>query len=285
VPFLGVPVVRTLVEQLRSAGFDRIVANLHHRPETVRAALAGLPVAYSPEDPVLGTAGGLGRAVERGLLRLDEPVLVVNGKLHTDLDFAGVHHAHVTSDTAVSMVLLPNRARDAFREVHVERSRVVGFGDGREPRGPDPLLFCGVHVLSPSVLSALDPTPSDTVADVYPALIARGEIRADIRDARWWELSTPERYLGLHMRARRLEMPERPPVARIAADARVEDCVVWDGAEVGPGATLDRCILLPGARVPEGTHAACAVLEHSATADGLRRHALDPSLVARAAGS
>ena len=40
---------------------------------------------------------------------------------------------------------------------------------------------------------------------------------------------------------------------RVDATARVEDSVLWDDVEVGPGSMLKQCIVTDGARVPAET--------------------------------
>jgi mannose-1-phosphate guanylyltransferase len=279
VPFLGVPVVRRIVARLAERGFDRIVVNLHHRPDSIREALDGCPVHWSPEDPIRGTAGGPGLALARGLLRADEPLLVVNGKIDCEMKFDALVEEHVTKATAhVTMALVLNHEREAFREVEVRDGRITGFGPGREPVGPNPLAFTGVHVLGPEVLGRLSSEPADTIRDVYPPLIAAGLVAAAIHDGRWWEFSTPERYLGLHLRARALGLAERAPRAAVAPGAQLDASVLWDDARVGDDVHLDRCIVISGADVPPGTEARLTVF----SAD--ERRALDPDAVRRAAG-
>jgi len=267
VPFLGQPLIRRLATQLGFA--ERIVVNLHHMPDTVRAALHDLPVAFSPETELLGTAGGLGQALARGLLDADAPVLVVNGKLHTDLPFRALWEAHHATDAAVTMALFENQAREAFREVQVVDGRVVGFEDGRTPVSERPLAFTGVQVLAPQVLRRLRPVFSDTVRDVFPPLIEAGRVAAWVSHARWWEFSTCERYLGLHLRARRMGLDDPSAAHR--------DSILWPGVSLPPDRTLDRCVVLEVGSVPPGAHSHVIFGPYGA-------HPLDPRAVQVAEG-
>src|SRR5207249_3894798 len=108
-------------------------------------------------------------------------------KLFTDLDLGAALRAHEASGAAVTMVLRTNRDRELFREVKVDGGRVTGFGAGRAPEGRGPLLFTGVHVVAPEVVRSMPCVFSDTVADVYPPLIAAGRVAAHVDDGgRWW---------------------------------------------------------------------------------------------------
>ena len=266
VPFLGRPLVRGVVEWVAASGVRRIVVNTHYRPESVRAALDGLapPVRFSHETEILGTAGCLAKARDDHLLDPGLPTLIANGKLVTDLDLAAALAAHTHSGAAVTMVLRSNHTRAAFREVLVEDGAVVGFGEGRTPAGPRPLLFTGVHVISPAVLAAIPSGPSDTIRDVYPPLIAAGAVHAHVADdGRWWELSTLERYVDLHIQACAEGLgPDvvLGPDASIDPTAEVRRSVLWEGAKVGPRMKLDRVVLGAGVELPAGTRLADSIV-------------------------
>lgn len=252
VPFLGRPLVAGVIELLGRHGIRRAVVNTHHKPESVEASLdrpvhGGVEIAFSHEPAILGTAGALAQALARRLLDGQERTLVINAKLHTDLDLASALDAHERSGCAVTMVLRPNAQREAFREVLVEGDRVVGFGHGRHPVGPLPFLFTGIHILEPGVLASIPLEPCDTVADIYPPLIRSRRVGAHIEPrGRWWEFSTLERYLELHVRA--------------AEEGIASDVSLSQGAIVEDGAIVRRAVLWENARVEAGAIVEDAVL-------------------------
>src|SRR6476646_9044147 len=63
IPFLGKPLVGYVAEYVSKFGFDDIVVNLHHQPDSVISALGngsrfGVHIEYTREEPkILGTAG------------------------------------------------------------------------------------------------------------------------------------------------------------------------------------------------------------------------------------
>lgn len=280
VPFLGKPLIYGLVELLAGHGIRRAVVNTHHQPESIHRALtgaeaSGVELAFSHEAEILGTAGALAKALGSGLLAGDRPTLVVNAKLFTDIDLGAVLEAHRRSGAAVTMVLKPNPSREHFREVLAEGDRVTGFGEGRIPKGPAPLLFTGIHVLEPEVLRSIPEAFGDTVADVYPPLIAAGAVGAFVdRGGRWWELSTLERYLELHQRAAWEGLgPEVvcSPGAAIAPGAEVRRAVLWEGARVEAGAVVEDAILGAGVTIRAGEEArSCVVVQEAIAGEGPR---------------
>ena len=79
IPFMGRPLIGYVAEYLARYGFDDIVVNLHHRPESVRAALGGgadfgVRFHYVEEPVILGTGGAVDNA--RHLLEGDAFVVV-----------------------------------------------------------------------------------------------------------------------------------------------------------------------------------------------------------------
>jgi NDP-sugar pyrophosphorylase family protein len=275
VPFLGTPLVAHAVRLCASFGIKRVVVNTHHLPESIHRALEEVDgtrakIDFSHEETILGTGGAIARARERGLIDRSEPLLVFNAKLYTDLDFARAIRAHEASGALVTMVLRPNLEREAFREVKVAGGRVIGFGEGRVPAGPDPLLFTGIHVLAPEVVAGIPHESCDTVADIYPPLIREGKVAAHVDGTgRWWELSTLERYVDLHVRAH--EEGIGPDVccskgASIDPRAHVTRSVLWEDARVEAGAQVVGSVIGSGVVVPTGAVVERSVLVQEALA-------------------
>jgi CBS domain-containing protein len=87
------PVIERLVEQLKQAGIARVNISTHYKAEQISAhfgngAAFGVEVEYVSEARPLGTAGAL------SLIPGNEPLLVVNGDILTDLDFRALFEFH-----------------------------------------------------------------------------------------------------------------------------------------------------------------------------------------------
>src|SRR5215203_3978310 len=115
IPFMGRPLIGYVAEYLARYGFDDIVVNLHHQPESVRAALGdgsdyGARFHYVEEPVILGTSGAIGNA--RPLLEDGEPFVVINGKLATDIDLADALTTHLMTRALATLVLRRNPERE-----------------------------------------------------------------------------------------------------------------------------------------------------------------------------
>lgn len=277
VPFFGRPLIEGIAEWLEANGFSRCVVNTHHRPESIHRALAKarIDVAFSHEDTILGTAGCLERACARGLLSPERPTLIVNGKLFTDIDLGPVLDTHRRTKAAVTMVLKPNATRARFREVLVKEDRVVGFGPDRTPAGPSPLLFTGIHVVSPEVLATIPPGESDTIRDVYPPFIRSRRVVAHVdEEGRWLEFSTLARYLELHGDA-----VVRSEGATVDPGAEVARAVLWENARVEAGAAVEEAILMDDVVIRAGERIERSVVALRSVAGDGRGRVLGDRLV------
>src|SRR5437588_2377014 len=134
-PFMGRPLVGYVADYLARNGFRDIVVNLHHRPESVRAALDdgtrfGVHFHYVEEPTILGTGGALDNA--RALLDADIFV-VINGKIATDINLDAALETHRRTRALATLVLRENAERARYSTVSVRDGLITGFGGNPTP--------------------------------------------------------------------------------------------------------------------------------------------------------
>lgn len=270
IPFLGKPLVGYVAEYVAKYGFNEIVVNLHHQPDSVIAALGdgrkfGVHIDYSLEVPkILGTAGALDNA--RHLLG-DGTFLVVNGKIVTDIDIAAALETHRSTEAVATMILKPNTKREKFTVVETKGGFVSGFGDVARPfteeeiretdhMVDDPLMFTGIHILEQEVFDYIPHgVYSDIVPSFYLPAIGDGKrIAAHVTDSEWFELSTIPRYLDISLAMLGGKENCIGAGCRIAPSASVRDSVLWDDVTVSENVKLYRTIIADGVTVEAGEH-------------------------------
>lgn len=288
VPLLNRPLALYCLDLFRTAGIQAIAVNLHHMPESVKQALSGEAesLLYSFEDPILGTAGGIGKI--RDFFK-SSTIVVANGKIYFEENLSRVIEHHKKSGSAVTMVLVPVTRRDRFNPVLVDAAgNIVTFArsswDWRQDSKIDPgtgselsaYVFTGIHILEKEVLDFIPEGRSDTVMDVYPALMKRGyPVRGFISDAFWQEFSTPERYLRnsiellTRKRLNEASLSNLPASCRkvvagedvcISEGAEVEQAVLWNNITISSGCSLRNVIVVDGVRLPENTSVEDAIV-------------------------
>ena len=119
-----------------------------------------------------------------------------------------------------------------------------------------PLMFTGIQILEPRIFDYIPPGVfSDTVVDVYPQAIAKGErVLAHVAEGMWFELSTLQRYLDISLALLREQGRDlytgRNPAIDSHADVR--ESVFWDDVRIERGAVVRRAILGDRVRIREG---------------------------------
>jgi len=268
IPILGKPLVGYVAEYLARDGLDEIVVNLHHRPESVRKALGdgsdfGVKLHYVEEPVILGTSGAMDNA--RALLDR-ETFVVVNGKIITNIDLQAAFETHRRTEALVTLVLVPNVARERFTVVNTADGLLLGFGKMASPETPGgegggdvPLMFTGIQILEPGIFEYIPRGVfSHSTTDVYPQAIAQGErIAVHVatgNDEHWYELSTLQRYLdiSLQLMANRGQTITAGEGCAISDQADVSQAVMWDDVTVEGGARVNRAVLGDSVKIPAG---------------------------------
>jgi mannose-1-phosphate guanylyltransferase len=267
VPLAGVPLVSRILRRVAAAGVQRVVLNLHHRPETIARVAGdgsdlGLRLRYSWEQPVLGSAGGPRHAMP---LLDSDPYLLLNGDTLATVDLRALwdhHHAH---GALVTMALIPNPEPARFGGVLVDADGwITGFCRRGDPR-PN-YHFFSAQLVARSVFADLpDGVPDESVIRVYPALMAARprSVKAFVCDAPFIEVGTPADYRRVHEQLAAADgvSPWTPGAgARIDASARLDRTILWDDVAIGGGVVLERCVVSDRTRVPDGVRAADACL-------------------------
>lgn len=270
IPFLGKPLVGYVAEYIAKYGFKEFIVNLHHQPDSVRSALGdgsrfGVHIEYTIEEPnILGTAGALDNA--RHLLG-DEPFLIVNGKIISDIDIAAAVETHKRSGALATMVLKPNLKREKFTIVETDNGLVTRFGEMAKPLTEEeirdteheiltPLMFTGIHILDPRVFEYIPRgVYSDIVPVVYRPALEKGEkIAAHVTEGNWYELSTIPRYLDISLAMMDGVDVFKGEGCEIDPSATIRDSIMWDDVTIAEDVNLYRTIIADGVSVPAGEH-------------------------------
>jgi NDP-sugar pyrophosphorylase family protein len=277
-PVLGKPLVGYVAEYLARFEIRDVLVNLHHRPDSVQAALGdgsqfGVRLQYIHEPVILGTSGALDNARE---LLSDDTFVVINGKLITNLDLSGAIETHRKTKALATLVLRRNPNRERFSTVETKDGSVVRFAGMPSPEGSSeeaPLMFTGIQILEPGIFEYIPRGVfSHSTTEAYPRAIANGErVAAHVSEGDWYELSTLQRYLDISLAlmkagGRDVYTGEGTNVNKLAV---VRDSVLWNHVTVEKGAVVRRAILGDGVRVSANERFEDAVVVRADLVSGL----------------
>ncbi len=281
-PVHGRPVISLLLELLARHEFDQVLINLHHLPDTIRAAVAtdhpdGLAISWSEEPRPLGTGGGIRRAAE--FLAGESDCLVMAGDMLLDIDLTDLLARHRASGRDVTLVLREDSRGGDFGTIGLDaRGQLTRVGNREITRPTDggstadreenQGLFTGVRIFSRAALTGWPSIETDATAepafeDLRDWLVPRIEtgqcsVGVEVVDAAttvWEPVGTPGEYLDVN-----LSPPSLPSLGG-GAQAWGRDVlppqaetgnIIAGSADVPADASLEQCVVWDREHVPAG---------------------------------
>lgn len=272
-PVLDVPLGAWGLSALRGAVAAAVAVNVSHLGGRVVEALrpyGDFTVLEEHPEPygAAATLAGLGpKAAQR--------VLTFNADVITDLDLGELLEAHERTRGLGTVAV---RRVTEGADFELDGDRAVRLVDRRIEAGAGGGMFLGVAVFEAEALRAIGTArPRGLAEGLLAPLVGRGDLAVHAHDGFALDVGTLDRYVAASaavLEGRAPPPPGGPPgrLLEVAASrayvgpgAVVEPAslgplaVVLAGARVGASATLERCVVWPGATVPPGRRVADGV--------------------------
>jgi NDP-mannose synthase len=190
------PILDIVMGQLYASGFKQITVATGYLGELIEAVLnhrnrRRLDIDYTREREPLGTVGAL--ALIEGL---DEPFLVMNGDVLTDLDYRQLFTDHIASGAIATIASTTRHVQVSLGVLESETTdgvkRLTGYVE--KPRLTYDVSM-GVYCFSPQVLAYIEPNVALDLPDLALRLVEAGEfVQAWHSDAYWVDLGRREDY-------------------------------------------------------------------------------------------
>jgi NDP-mannose synthase len=191
------PVLDIVIDQLHASGFNKVTVATGYMAELIEAVLSHhrarneISIEFVRDPEPLGTVGPLAAIAD-----LDDPFLVMNGDILTDLDYRRLFQDHVASGAIATIATTTRDVQVALGVLECEDAedgdRLTGFVE--KPQ----LTYrasMGVYCFAPAVLRYIPHGTRLDLPELVLRLIARGEIvRAWRSDAYWVDLGRREDY-------------------------------------------------------------------------------------------
>ncbi|MGA0123274.1 MAG: sugar phosphate nucleotidyltransferase [Gaiellales bacterium] len=266
------PCVAHLLERIARSGCSGAVMNLHHRPEAITEVIGdgsrfGVPLEYSHEPELLGTAGGTRRCLPF-LLEDDDQFLVTSGDGLHGIDLAALAAAHRASGALATITVKRVPDVTGFGVVVTgDAGRITAFQEKPDPRDAlSDLVNVGVYCFSGEIADEIPASGAcDVGAEIRPRLVAAGaDVRAWATDAYWSDIGSLEELVNANLAvaaglvdveaAGELVMGADAGVGGVHPGASVSGPVlVGPGAVIEDGAIIDGpCVIGPRARIRSG---------------------------------
>lgn len=205
VPVLTVPVMEHTLAYLRRFGIIDIILTLNYLPDAIKDSLGdgsrcGVHLTYCFEEEPLGTAGAVKNTAE---FLDDNPFLVLNGDIFTDLDISKMFMFHREHGAAATISLNWVDDPSAFGVVEMNNDNRVQAFIEKPPKeeATSNWINAGTYILEPRVLGYI-PENQHYMFErgLYPSLLEQNEPVFGFRHEGYWlDMGTPGKYYCLNV--------------------------------------------------------------------------------------
>ena len=245
VPVANLPFVVHQIELLRQHGVDEIILNLHYLSDNIKKILDdgkewGVKIRYSIEATPLGTAGAVKNAEE---YFGDEPIVVFNGDVLTDINISQIVDYHKKKKASITLTL--TRVEDPTSygliktspEGKVERFIEKPSWEQLANIGAIDTINAGIYIIDPAIFRHVPKGVEYSFErQLFPDLLESGvPIFGYTTDRYWIDIGQPDQYRQAHEAILRNEVTVKIFGTRI-------DGKIW----IGEGAQLDKTVKLVG---------------------------------------
>jgi mannose-1-phosphate guanylyltransferase len=261
IPIFNKPLITFALDHLIAAGVERFVINTHHLADRfddffATGSYRGYPVKLVFEPVLLETGGGIKNA-EQWIGR--EPFFVYSGDILTDIDLGALVDAHCRDGNEVTMAL---RDTGLASGVTLADGRVVDF-NGRYAVEGARHDFANVSVWNAGIYDRIPEVKKVAFVPVLSDWLGEGVRLGGVvlNDREWFNVGNREEYLAVHRfipdggwRPEYLADSDWPAATadgssavgqrvRLGENVELQNCVVWNDAEIASGARLRGCIV------------------------------------------
>jgi mannose-1-phosphate guanylyltransferase len=267
VPVVNRPMIERVIEYLKGYGIEGIVVNTHHHHRQIVDFLDGgkpfgIKIDVRIEPEILGTGGAIKNT--EGFWD-NEPFIVFNSDVLTDINLSPAYEAHRQSKGLATLIL---HDREPYNQISIDPSgRITDIAPGNNPGC---LAFTGIHIISPELLSHIPERGFSNIIDCYLTLIRSGkEIRYYITEGHYWnDIGTMNSYRQVNKDLLDQTRFSIAPECRIAPSATLTDwAVIGERVTLEEGVEIRGSILWDGVRVKRGRKVVNSVLTSDRTVD------------------
>lgn len=276
VPVLNRPLITHLLSHLRHHGIEAVTLAMTRRSELIEQALGdgsdfGVELDYVYEETPLGSGGAIAAAAAGW----DEPFLVCNGDIVTDIDITEMTERHRKGAAELSIALHEVEDPSRFGVVALDaKHRITRFVE-KPPTGeaPSNLINAGIWLFEPDLLEEMDATSFNRVEEgLFPSLAESGRaIAGFVSDSYWIDVGNAEAYLQVNLDLLGGAMAGYEPLGRlvdstasVASSAQLEAVVVGPGSIIGERVSVAGSVLWDDVTIAAGAHVANSVVASGA---------------------
>jgi len=249
-PLVGVPLIDRMVEWFARGGTTEVILAVNHLSDKLRIEVARKELAartlLSVEETPLGTGGPISLA--RAVMSNDEPLIVANGDVISDIDLRGLIAEHTRSGAEATVALVSVTDPRPFGLATLDSdNRIIRFVEKSGSVQGRGWINAGVYVLNPGVVAMIPSgRPVSLEREIFPILAGQGKMSGWKHEGFWYDIGKIPDYVTANrelLRRAEYRKPEDSDWNRRSVEVTQpsfvgKDCVLGGGARIGPNAIL-----------------------------------------------
>ncbi|ORY31240.1 nucleotide-diphospho-sugar transferase [Naematelia encephala] len=276
VEFCNKAIILHQIEALVKAGVKDIVLAVNYRPEVMVSVLKkteeelGITITFSVENEPLDTAGPL--ALARDILGKDDsPFFVLNADVTCTYPFEAFRDFHLAHGCEGSIMVTKVAEPSNYGVVVTKPGTTIIDRFVEKPvEFVGNRINAGIYIFHPKVLDRIELRPTSIEKEVFPAIVADGQLHSYDLQGFWMDVGQPKDYIAgtclylSHLTATHSSLLSDPtknkwvyggnvlvdPTAEVDPTAVLgPNVVIGAGVKIGAGVRLQRCIILSNAVV------------------------------------
>ena len=266
-----------MIDWLTRGKVARTVLAVNHLSDKLRMEVAarnlGDKVKVSIEETPLGTGGPLSLAAP--LLADENPIVVVNGDVVSDIDIKKMAEAHVENKAEATIAVFKVRDPRDFGLVTLDpNERIVRFEEKSPNKKEVGWINAGVYLMNQSVIEMIPKGRAVSLErEIFPLLAQKNKLMGWKHDGFWYDIGKIRDYVQANMEllarlGNGLTATKRMlQIEGIEGPSHIGDnCTIERNAKLGPRAILSRNVkVMSGAVVRDSI-----VFEDSVLSEGCR---------------
>ena len=187
----GKPILERIILRAKKSGISKFIIAIHYLGDVIEdyfgdGADFGVEIKYLRENSPLGTAGALSLIEETPRY----PILITNGDVLTDINYADVVDFHVTNNASATMAVRSYEIQNPFGVVETDGLEITSY---IEKPVTYSLINAGIYVLEPIVLKEVPKDSTFNMPDLLDILMKNDrKVIAYPAHERWLDVGIPE---------------------------------------------------------------------------------------------
>jgi len=289
-PIANKPLLDWTLERLAKNGVKEVILAVNYMAEvfiqrygTVRY---GMKLQYSRETRPLKTGGPIKKAEK--IIGHEEPFLVLNGDILTNMNYADLVKKHKDNDAIATIALyrIEDPSRYGIAEM-TEKNRILRFLEKpTRKEAPSSLANAGIYVLSPEIFDYIpSERPVSIEHETFPKLTEKKKLFGYSFEGLWTDIGELEDYL----KANRLWLDVEIGKSKIEKSVKMENdaeitnptvlgknvivgekskvgpyVAVGDNVTIGKGVRIENSIVFPETLISDFTSVKGAIIGENA---------------------